>query len=115
MAEDERLSHVSEQESAPDAHEELPAITPLTRTQSRLVLAGAHIRSEPPDRADFLHTVMCQVGLPRRRTEARSFERHSGYISILLEAGKLYNGRDWVDQPLPYGYHAPSRHGACKQ
>lgn len=56
-----------------------------------------------PDRADFLHTVMCQVGLPRSRTEARTFERHSGHMSILLEAGKLFNGKDFVEQPLPYG------------
>lgn len=81
----------------------LPPITPLTPTQSRLALASAHIRSEPPDRADFLHTVMCQVGLPRRKTDARTFERHSGFMSILLEAGKLYNGTDFVEQPLPYG------------
>ncbi len=46
---------------------------------------------------------MCQVGLPRRRTDARSFERHSGYMSILLEAGKLFNGKDFIEQPLPYG------------
>jgi hypothetical protein len=82
---------------------ELPAVEPLTPVQSRLVLAGAHIRSESPDRTDFLHTVMCQVGLPRRKTEARSFERHNGHISILLEAGKLFNGKDFVEAPLPYG------------
>lgn len=75
----------------------------LTRTESRLVIAGSQISQEPPDRADFLHTVMCQVGLPRKRMDARIFERHNGHISILLEAGKLYDGRDFVDQPLPYG------------
>ncbi|MBL8879295.1 MAG: hypothetical protein JNG88_09270, partial [Phycisphaerales bacterium] len=80
-----------------------PAITPLTRCQARLVNAGSQIAHDPPDRADFLHTVMCQLGLPRRRTEARSFERHSGFISFLLEAGKLFNGKDFVEQPLPYG------------
>jgi hypothetical protein len=46
---------------------------------------------------------MCQVGLPRSRTDARTFERQNGHVSILLEAGRLYDGRDWVDQPLPYG------------
>jgi hypothetical protein len=75
----------------------------LTRQQWRLAIAGDQIRQEPPDRADFLHTVMCQVGLPRRRTEARTFERHSGHISILLEAGRLWNGTEWIEQPLPYG------------
>ena len=75
----------------------------LTPTQLKLVAAGAEIAAEMPDRADFLHSVMCQVGLPRSRTESRTFERHNGHISILLEAGKLYDGRDFVDQPLPYG------------
>lgn len=78
-------------------------VTTLGRIGTRLVTAGSQIASEPPDRADFLHTVMCQVGLPRRATELRTFERQSGNVSILLEAGKLYDGREWVEQPLPYG------------
>jgi hypothetical protein len=69
----------------------------------RLIEAYDRIVSEPPDRTDFLHTVMCQVGMPRRSTEARLFERHNGPFSILLEAGKLWNGREWQPQPLPYG------------
>lgn len=76
---------------------------PLPRIHRRLIDASAEIALVPPDKADFLHSVMCQVGLPRRRTEARTFERQSGFVSILLEAGKLYNGREWVEQPLPYG------------
>jgi len=79
---------------------EVPA---LTRSQQRLVMAREQILSEPPDRNDFLHTVMCQVGMPRRATDARTFERTSGHISVQLEAGKLYNGKEWVQQPLPYG------------
>ncbi len=81
---------------------ETPTPNP-TPTVQRLIDASTAIRLEPPDRADFLHTVMCQVGLPRKFTPQRSFERHSGHISILLEAGKLFNGKDFVEQPLPYG------------
>lgn len=73
---------------------------PLT---DRIVEAYDRIVSEPPDRTDFLHTVMCQVGMPRRATEARVFERHNGPFSILLEAGKLWTGKEWEPQPLPYG------------
>jgi hypothetical protein len=69
----------------------------------RLVEAHGHILTEPPDRSDFLHTVMCQVGMPRRATEARVFERHNGPFSILLEAGKLWTGKEWKPHPLPYG------------
>lgn len=81
-----------------------PKQTPrLSRTAQRLIEAHERIRSEPPDRNDFLHTVMCQVGMPRRATEARSFERTSGPFSITLEAGRLWSGKEWTEQPLPYG------------
>lgn len=83
-----------------------PTLTPssgLSPTSRRLVAAGAQIRQDTPNRADFLHSVMCQVGLPRSRTNSRTFERHNGHMSILLEAGKLFDGRDFVEQPLPYG------------
>lgn len=76
---------------------------PLTTQQKRLLEHAVAIRTAPPDRTDFLHSVICQVGLPRRATAAKTFERQSGPFSILLEAGKLYNGREWVEQPLPYG------------
>ena len=74
---------------------------PLRRQQRRLLEAGARIHADPPDRADFLHTVMCQVGLPRRRSDHRTFERHSGHVSVLLEAGKLWNGKQWSTSHCP--------------
>lgn len=75
----------------------------LTRLQQRLLITSDAVALSQPDRTDFLHTVMCQVGLPRSRTEARTFERHNGHMSMLLEAGKLWDGRQWIAQPLPYG------------
>jgi hypothetical protein len=93
--------------NAPPSSEADPSATPiakpLTRTQQRLLEASVTIATQPPDRMDFLHTVMCQVGLPRKQTQEKTFERKSGFVSVLLEAGKLYNGREWVAQPLPYG------------
>ena len=41
--------------------------------------------------------------MPRRGTEARVFERHNGPFSILLEAGKLWTGKEWKPHKLPYG------------
>lgn len=76
---------------------------PLTIGQKRLIEASVTIQSEPPDRTDFLHTVMCQVGLPRRATAAKTFERQNGPFSILLQAGQIWNGHHWIEQPLPYG------------
>jgi hypothetical protein len=69
----------------------------------RLLDAREKILIGKPDRNDFLHTVMCQVGMPRRRTEEKTFERHSGHVSVLLEAGRLWDGREWRELPLPYG------------
>jgi hypothetical protein len=51
----------------------------------------------------FHHSLLCQLGLPRKRTDARIFERRSGAASLLMTAGHWYNGFDWVEQPLPYG------------
>ena len=51
----------------------------------------------------FLHTVLCQLGLPRNPTTSRTFERTSGRASLLLEAGKAFDGMKWIEQPLPSG------------
>lgn len=75
-------------------------ITPQTR---RTIEAAAEIMQEPPDRADYLHAVLCQVGMPRSKTDKREFIRENGFVSMKLEAGSLYNGRRFVNQPLPYG------------
>src|SRR5581483_1065951 len=81
----------------PDDH---PLSAPTVR---RMVGAAADIMQDPPERADFLHAVLCQVGMPRKRTEGRTFERHSGTASMLLEAGRLWHRGSWQEQPLPYG------------
>jgi len=41
--------------------------------------------------------------MPRKKTEGRTFEQESGSVSIMLEAGRLWNGRKFIEQPLPYG------------
>lgn len=76
---------------------------PLTFLQRRLITANADIIDIESDRAEFLHSTLCQVGLPRAQTDARTFERNSGSAGISIEAGKLYLRGKWVEQPLPYG------------
>lgn len=78
------------------------AATPTALNQ-RLVEVGTVIRAEPAARIDFLHSLLCQIGLPRRHTPARVFERRNGHASVLVEAGSLWDGSDWIEQPLPYG------------
>jgi hypothetical protein len=51
----------------------------------------------------FLHAVLCQLGLPRNSTTSRTFERTSGRASLSLQAGRMFDGMKWVDQPLPSG------------
>lgn len=72
----------------------------LTAIQRRLLdVAEAQ---EPPE-PGYLHAVLCQLGLPRRPTTATEIERTSGNTSLLIKAGKLWNGRTWQAQPLPHG------------
>jgi hypothetical protein len=81
-----------------------PASAPVpSGLNGRLIDAGTAIRVEPTIRIDFLHSLLCQIGLPRRRTPDRVFERRNGHASILVEAGSLWDGSAWVEQPLPYG------------
>ena len=86
--------------------------TRMTPVTDRLLTAADEIAAAPPERADFLHSVLCQVGSPRRKVDEPRFERTSGSASLLIEAGRLWDGRRWLPQPLPYGT-ATTRFGAC--
>lgn len=82
-----------------------PNTKPLTKYQERLVKTAAEIAGERPDDEDraYMHSIMCQVGLPRSKVEGTSFERRSGSVALLVEAGSLYDGKNFVQQPIPYG------------
>ena len=76
----------------------------LTQLQRKIVDASLTIADLTPDRPEFLHAVLCQVGLPRSRQEKRVFERACGNASLLLEAGQRSIGiGKWQECPLPYG------------
>jgi hypothetical protein len=62
----------------------------------------AHAQSAPRS-IDFQHAALCQVGIPRSRVDGYVFERRSGYVSVRLEAGALFDGEQFIQQPLPYG------------
>lgn len=74
--------------------------TPLQR---RLIDAAVEIQECTPDTPEFLHSVLCQVGLPRSRTKERFFERSNGKASVAIEAGRLHKAGKWFQMPLPYG------------
>jgi hypothetical protein len=75
----------------------------ISRETARILRFATDIVESPPDQPDFLHTVLCQVGLPRKATAELKFERRNGLASLLVEAGSLYSGQKWLQQPLPYG------------
>lgn len=58
------------------------------------------------DSVAYLHTVLCQIGLPRTSTRARVWDRANGRAGLRVEAGAIWRGDDWVEQPLPYGPYA---------
>jgi Plasmid encoded RepA protein len=79
------------------------AADPLPPTTARILKFSSQIAERPAERPDFLHAGLCQVGLPRSQVKELTFERTSGKASLLLEAGKLWDGTEWIQQPLPYG------------
>ena len=44
----------------------LPALTPPSRIQQRLIRSAVEIEADDPDAILFQHTVFCQTGLPYR-------------------------------------------------
>jgi hypothetical protein len=71
----------------------------LTPIQRRLI-------AEPTEeRLGYLHAVLAQCGMPRRRVDGGTYERTNGNVSLLMTAGRLWNEKAgaWQMQPLPYG------------
>jgi hypothetical protein len=50
----------------------------LPRGASKILWFAEEIMDGPAERPDFLHAVLCQVGLPRSATPAKRFERTNG-------------------------------------
>lgn len=90
---------------APQAIAPKPKAEPTTRSQFKLLEAGAQIADEPPTGEDmaFTHAVLCQVGLPRSKVDGREFLRQSGAAWVNVQAGILDEGNGPVPQPIPYG------------
>jgi Plasmid encoded RepA protein len=82
--------------------DDLPLFQP-TALHRRIIDAAVEIQQCQPETPEFLHAVLCQVGMPRARTKERFFERNNGKASIAIEAGRLHKAGQWVEMPLPYG------------
>lgn len=79
----------------------------ITAQQNKLLDVGVEIASTKLDEygefMSFTHAVLCQVGLPRAKTDAREFMRKSGDAWVNVQAGWLDEGKGPVQQPIPYG------------
>lgn len=77
----------------------------ITSIERRIIDAAADIGEAGPDSPEFLHAILCQVGLPRSKPAGRVFERLSGKAGLRLEAGYQFLGRGhgFKELPLPYG------------
>src|SRR5258707_862967 len=78
------------QRQSNDMAESLPNLAGLTLSplQRRLLDTSTAIRSAPPERIDFLHSVQCQIGIPYRNPgDVREWDRKQGNASLRIEAG----------------------------
>ena len=75
----------------------------LPTIQNRIITAAVDIWQDDPLGIVYQHSLFCQVALPRSRPEGRVFERAYRNGSISLQAGKLWDGTRWLEQPLPSG------------
>ena len=86
---------------------ELPALTPPSRIQQRLIRSAVEIEADDPDAILFQHTVFCQTGLPYRNPGPRVYEweRAQGRTSLLIEAGRARDPKTgkWLKLGLPFG------------
>lgn len=76
-----------------------------TKKADRLIAVSAEIAGKSPTSEDmtFIHSTLCQLGLPRKKVEGTKFVRQCGKAALMITAGELWNGRRFVQQPIPYG------------
>lgn len=75
---------------------------------SALIESAATILQDEPTGSDiaYLHAILCQVGLPRGPKAVEGlhvFERICGGAALRVTAGALWDGKQLVQQPIPYG------------
>jgi hypothetical protein len=79
----------------------------LTRHQRRLLDSSTAIRSSPPNKINFLHTVQCQCGIPYKNPGdgVLEWDRKQGNTSLRIEAGSAIdpNTGNFKRLGLPFG------------
>jgi hypothetical protein len=79
----------------------------LSRKQERLLETSTLIQTVRPERIDYLHTVLCQCGIPYKNPgeSVREWDRKQGSAVLRIEAGSAMDPRtgEFVRLGLPYG------------
>ena len=79
-------------------------VGPLDPRVVRTLKAANDLAEGPSGDIGFVHSIMCQNGLPFRRPpiEQRIWEQENGFTSMRIEAGSVYDpdGRSWHKLPL---------------
>ena len=77
----------------------------MTAPEEKLLESAIKIETASPSGDDirYMHSIMCQVGLPRSKVDGTVFERKSGGAVLLVRAGHIFDGHEMVQQPVPYG------------
>ena len=77
----------------------------MTVPEERLLESAINIETASPSGDDirYMHSIMCQVGFPRSKVDGTVFERKCGGAILLVHAGHVFDGRNMVQQPVPYG------------
>ncbi|HEY7330668.1 MAG TPA: replication protein RepA [Gemmataceae bacterium] len=77
------------------------------RSLQKLLDVSTDIRTNPPERIDFLHTIQCQIGIPYKNPgdQVREWDRKQGTASLRIEAGSAIDPKtgEFVKLGLPYG------------
>lgn len=71
----------------------------LPRSAARILRLAHEIQEVRPERPDYLHSGLCQVGLPRSATKSLTFERTNGHASLLVEAVSCETALRWYNSP----------------
>lgn len=81
------------------------AVGEMSRGEETLLRRAVEIADQRPRSEDvqYMHSIMCQVGLPRSAVAGRTFERQCGGVALKVCAGELWDGERFVEQALPYG------------
>lgn len=80
-----------------------PAAPPADDLRRHIAEQEAPYQELQTDSVEYQHSLLCALTLPRSRQPSREYRRDYQGRSLKLEAGELWNGKDWIPQPLPYG------------